>query len=485
MAKIYKSNCGTRQLSSEYLLFVSIMLLGIVNVYLCFERSYAVKQTVFSLLALAVVYIMSKMKNYFALKGVAFISYALIIILSVLLVITKSGSGYLLFDVYAIDMISLTNLSVVPISVIIATCFKKHTASQQIMYYICLALPLLLINAVTAAKAVIPAITAITVMIVLQKIRSMKVKANQLAALTIMLLALIIVTALIVTLLLLWLAPKTPLSTTSDVNLLGKQYIRYSVSKCGVFFPTCVILIGIYFYSYMTVKACFVKGNAAFSITFSASLTMLLNLIMSVCSELAFGINKNFEIPFFSLSNSSLYISACMLGIILTSFKNDAGYNEKLDLREILAWFERKRWYMAKKHDVFISYRRDGGIDLAMHINDKLKLHHKRKPFMDIEDMRAGKFNEQLYERIDECKNFVLVLSENSLDRCVNEDDWVKKEVLYAMSKGKNIIPVKTQGFKFPDNLPQELRALHYYQDVKASNEMFDVIIDKLNKMLI
>lgn len=77
-------------------------------------------------------------------------------------------------------------------------------------------------------------------------------------------------------------------------------------------------------------------------------------------------------------------------------------------------------------YDIFISYRRNGGEHTAKIIRDRLnKLGYK--VFYDVESLRSGICNEKLYSVIDECTDFVLILSPGALDRCVNEDDWVRK----------------------------------------------------------
>ena len=80
------------------------------------------------------------------------------------------------------------------------------------------------------------------------------------------------------------------------------------------------------------------------------------------------------------------------------------------------------------KYDVFISYRRDGGEYTARVIYDKLtELGYS--VFFDVESLRSGDFNTKLYDVIDSCKDFIIVLSPNALDRCVNKGDWVKNEI--------------------------------------------------------
>lgn len=104
--------------------------------------------------------------------------------------------------------------------------------------------------------------------------------------------------------------------------------------------------------------------------------------------------------------------------------------------------------------------------------------------FYDVESMRSGAFNTQLFEAIDKCRDVLLILPPNGLDRCVNPEDWVRQELNYAISHGKNIIPVMMRNFTFPDTLPPELEAIRYMEGVAASSEYFDATIQKIISLL-
>ena len=73
-------------------------------------------------------------------------------------------------------------------------------------------------------------------------------------------------------------------------------------------------------------------------------------------------------------------------------------------------------------YDVFISYRRDGGFEMARLLYEHLKS-AGLNPFFDLEELRSGQFNVKLYSAIDDSANFLLVLPPQSLDRCRNDDD--------------------------------------------------------------
>lgn len=134
---------------------------------------------------------------------------------------------------------------------------------------------------------------------------------------------------------------------------------------------------------------------------------------------------------------------------------------------------------MEKKYDIFISYRRSTGEYTAKILHDRLT-EMGYKVFFDVESLRAGAFNTKLYSVIDECRDFIIVLSPNSLDRCVNEEDWVRREVEYALTKKKNVIPVMLKGFTFPEVLPEPIEELRYQNGMEANTQYFDAFLQQL-----
>lgn len=59
-------------------------------------------------------------------------------------------------------------------------------------------------------------------------------------------------------------------------------------------------------------------------------------------------------------------------------------------------------------YDVFISYRRSS-FESANLIAEKLRSMGYRV-FFDVETLRSGKFNEQLFQVIENCADFIVVL---------------------------------------------------------------------------
>lgn len=96
---------------------------------------------------------------------------------------------------------------------------------------------------------------------------------------------------------------------------------------------------------------------------------------------------------------------------------------------------------MSKKYDIFISYRRDGGAQYARILQLMLS-QRGYKVFLDYDELKDGVFGKKIKAAIQEAPVFMLVLSKNALDRCKNDDDWVREEILFALEGEKKIIPV-------------------------------------------
>lgn len=134
-------------------------------------------------------------------------------------------------------------------------------------------------------------------------------------------------------------------------------------------------------------------------------------------------------------------------------------------------------------YDIFVSYRREGGEALACLIAERLK-QQGYTVFYDIESLRSGKFNERIYQVIEDCKDVVVILPPHALDRCTDSEDWVRKEISFAIEKGKNVVPILMRGFEFPNTLPEDIAELKNYNGITANMEYFDASFKKLIGML-
>ena len=131
-----------------------------------------------------------------------------------------------------------------------------------------------------------------------------------------------------------------------------------------------------------------------------------------------------------------------------------------------------------EQYDVFLSYRRKGGWTLAELLYTLMKNEGYRVSF-DIDNIRGGLFNEQIYERIDKCKDFIVILDKHAFDRCIDpefdkDNDWMRLELAYAIKKMKNIIPVLKPDFNgFPKKLPDDIKNISLYNAIICDYESF------------
>ena len=136
-----------------------------------------------------------------------------------------------------------------------------------------------------------------------------------------------------------------------------------------------------------------------------------------------------------------------------------------------------------KKYDVFISYRREGGKNIARLLKTELGLRGYHA-FLDFDELKDGRFDKRIMDAIDAAPVFMFILSDHALDRCVDENDWVRKEIEYAMATERHIIPINPdKSFSdFPEYVPKNLKdglGLHQFSQLLL-DDLFNQTMDKL-----
>ncbi|MBQ7322487.1 MAG: toll/interleukin-1 receptor domain-containing protein [Clostridia bacterium] len=135
-------------------------------------------------------------------------------------------------------------------------------------------------------------------------------------------------------------------------------------------------------------------------------------------------------------------------------------------------------------NQIFISYRRNGG-DIAAKLICEALRNRGYSVFFDYDTLKSGFFDSKILESIEQCDDFVLVLPKNALDRCKDEQDWVRQEIRHALLKKKNIIPVRLGNFEFPKKLPQDIQDVLRYTAIRFQMEFFDTVINMITERLI
>lgn len=133
--------------------------------------------------------------------------------------------------------------------------------------------------------------------------------------------------------------------------------------------------------------------------------------------------------------------------------------------------------------DIFISYRRVDGREHARTIQLALGKEGYQNVFFDYDSMRDGMFNDQILTAISHCKDFILILSPQSMIRCANEGDWVAREIQAAIESGCKIIPVQINDpfTNWPADLPRKFNFIKQIEFLTLrTDEYFDASIKRL-----
>lgn len=122
-------------------------------------------------------------------------------------------------------------------------------------------------------------------------------------------------------------------------------------------------------------------------------------------------------------------------------------------------FFEGKRKHNKK---IFISYRRNGAAILAHAIAERMRSEHY-STYLDTESLKGDKFDTKLLNEIKESSCVIAVIPPGGLDGCLNsKDDWIRKELSWAIYNNIPIVPVLMNGFKWPDELPLDIVGLQF-----------------------
>ena len=130
---------------------------------------------------------------------------------------------------------------------------------------------------------------------------------------------------------------------------------------------------------------------------------------------------------------------------------------------------------------IFISYRREGGAEMAQMFKEFLEGQGFRV-FLDVSGLSNGKFDSQILAHIEGHAHLLLVCSKGCLDRCNDEADWIRMEVAHALKLKRNVVPVTLPGFVWPDRaaLPEEMRDLSAHNAFVYSHDHWEDIKHKL-----
>ena len=129
------------------------------------------------------------------------------------------------------------------------------------------------------------------------------------------------------------------------------------------------------------------------------------------------------------------------------------------------------------KNTIFVSYRRTdlngktSGTDIARTIKQHLEISgYKNRVFFDYSELSDDEFENIILSEIRGCEVFILVLTHDTMHRCVNDDDWVRREILEAAKHNIKIIPIEVDNLfnGYPEGMISDLDIVKRLQHSKV-----------------
>ena len=141
------------------------------------------------------------------------------------------------------------------------------------------------------------------------------------------------------------------------------------------------------------------------------------------------------------------------------------------------------------RYDIFISYRREGGADKARTLKECLEA-RKFRVFLDFDELKDGVFDRRIMDAIESAPIFIFLLTPHALDRCIDTNDWVRKEIEYAIEKERHIIPVNPNlSFEgFPNETPESVRqglGQHQFSEIMFGQLFRDSVEKMINERIL
>ncbi len=132
---------------------------------------------------------------------------------------------------------------------------------------------------------------------------------------------------------------------------------------------------------------------------------------------------------------------------------------------------------------VFISYRRTN-LPWALNIYQYLT-YHNYDAFFDYESIDSGDFEQVILGNIRARAHFLVLLTPSALERCVNPDDWLRREIETALDEKRNIVPLFLENFSFGNPsiakiLTGKLGQLKSYNGLNVHTDYFQEAMQRL-----
>lgn len=143
-----------------------------------------------------------------------------------------------------------------------------------------------------------------------------------------------------------------------------------------------------------------------------------------------------------------------------------------------------ERWLNAPpQSSIFISYRRSTSKFIARAIFEDVR-RRGYNVFMDVESIDSGEFEKIILNQIAARAHFLVILTQGAVERCADPDDWLRREIEYAIDLERNIVPILVEDFSFEGtekHLVGKLSRLQDYNALTLHHDYFDEAMNRLH----
>lgn len=104
--------------------------------------------------------------------------------------------------------------------------------------------------------------------------------------------------------------------------------------------------------------------------------------------------------------------------------------------------------------------------------------------FLDYDSLDSGAFSQIIVNQIAARAHFLIVLTPSALERCIDPDDWMRKEIEEAIDHQRNIIPLLFDNFDFRTAqqylISEKLALLPNYNGLEVPISFFNEAMERL-----
>ena len=136
----------------------------------------------------------------------------------------------------------------------------------------------------------------------------------------------------------------------------------------------------------------------------------------------------------------------------------------------------------SKHYDVFISYRWEGGDQIAWLLHDHLT-NAGYRVYLDMEGYDHGDFNERILGIIRTCRDLIPILSPGALEPRQGRD-YLREELREAVNSGVNVVPYLLPGFQWPKETTDWLDKVKGSTGASYNKEYFPATLRKVKSLL-